>query len=63
MTNTKKESVVSREAFEKTFMEFQEQFRKELRKAILDDTKTVTGLEKKGMLRAAKMVWNEEDSQ
>ena len=62
MTNTKKEPVVSREAFEKTFMEFQEQFRKELRNTIIKETKIITGPEKKGMLRAAKIVWNDEES-
>jgi len=61
MTTKKIEKpVVNREVFEQILVEFQEQFRKELRKTILEkahaaDFKFVAGLK-----MAANLVWTEE---
>lgn len=58
MTEEKKVTeLVSREAFEQAFMEFQEQWRKELRKEIIKDSKVAPFKYIAGLQRAADIVW------
>ena len=52
--------VVNREVFEQILVEFQEQFRKELRKTIIEKTHTADFKFVAGLKMAANLVWTEE---